>query len=204
VIVPDHGFSASTPFSPPGAGGSAKVPTHVPDRQQHAEALLLQYAQALDAAELGMRGRAGLGTENGYYLEVESRPDVLLLTDKLERGRKHKTRLLSVRKEGDITKATLFVPEESKDLFDKLIHTYENKLEPLAHEPVPKGWKLVEGIGSFRNATLRDLWTGSPDDFPSEGTVFPWEVWLSRGTEERFRAFANQNAIQVSATLLSG
>lgn len=150
-----------------------------------------------------MRDRAGLKGDNGYYLEIESRPEVLLLTEKLERGRKHKTNLLSVRQEGLITKATVFVPEKSKDLFDKLIYDYENKDEPLAREPVPKGWTLVEGIGSFRNATLRDLWTGVPDDFPADGTVFGWEVWLRKGHEERFRIFANQNAIQISATMLS-
>ncbi len=150
-----------------------------------------------------MHRRGALGAENGYYLEVESRPDVLLLTDKLERGRKHKTRLLSVRQEGRVTKATVFVPEKSKDLFDKLIHSYESKLEPLAKEPVPKGWTLVEGIGTLRSATLRDLWTGSADDFPADGTLFGWEVWLRRGTEERFRIFATQNAIEISPTMLA-
>jgi hypothetical protein len=202
VIVPDQGFSESRPFSPPGSFGSKKTPERVPDRQKHAETLLNEYAQALAEAEPAMHQRAAVGVENGYYLEVESRPDVLLLTDKLERGRKHKTRLLSVRQEGATTRATVFVPEESKDLFDKLIHAYETKQEPLAKQPVPKGWTLIEGIGRLRNATLRDLWTGNPEDFPTEGTVFGWEVWLSRGTEERFRAFANENAIQVSATML--
>lgn len=202
ILVPDQGFSASTPFSPPSAGGSKKVPGHVPDRHQHAAALLRQYEQVLTAAEPAMRDRAGLEGGNGYYLEIESRPNTLLLTDKLERGRKYKTNLLSVRQEGSVTKATVFVPEKAKDLFDKLIQDYEDKNEPLAKEPVPKGWKLVEGIAVFRNATLRDLWTGTPNDFPADGTVFGWEVWLRKGTEESFRAFANQNGIQISSTML--
>jgi hypothetical protein len=203
VIVPDHGFSATTPFSPPSTGGSKKAPERVANRHQHAEALLNQYQQVLNAVEPAMRERAGLKGDNGYYLEIESRPEVLLLTEKLERGRKYKTNLLSVRQEGTITKATVFVPEKSKELFGKLIHDYENKDEPLAKEPVPKGWTLVEGIGTFRSATLHDLWTGVPADFPAEGTVFGWEVWLRKGSEERFRIFANQNAIQISATILT-
>jgi hypothetical protein len=202
VIIPDQGFSQSTPFSPPSAGGSKKAPERVPDRHEHAQALLNQYEQVLHAAEPAMRARGELEGDNGYYLEIESRPDVLLLTDKLERGRKHKTNLLSVRQDGPVTKATVFVPEEAKGLFDKLIQDYEDKDEPLASEPVPKGWKLIEGIASLRNATLRDLWTDPPDAFPADGTVFGWEVWLRKGTEERFRVLANQNAIQISSTVL--
>ena len=202
VIIPAEGFSQSTPFSPPGSGGSNKAPEHVNNRHQHAATLLAQYEQVLEAAEAAMHGRAELQGENGYYLEIESRPEVLLLTDKLERGRKHKTNLLTVRQEGGITKATLFVPEKAKTLFDKLIQDYEEKDEPLAAEPVPKGWKLIEGIATFRNATLRDLWTGAPDDFPADGVILGWEVWLRKGTEERFRVLATQNAIPISATML--
>jgi hypothetical protein len=202
IFVPHHAFSAATPFSPPSTGGSKRVPERVLDRAQHAETLLLQYAQALGAAEAQMQRRVVTHEENGFYLEIEGRPDVLLITDKLERGRKHKTELLSVRQEGTITKATVFVPEKSKELFDDLISKYETELEPLSKKPVPKGWKLVEGIGTIRNATLRDLWSDPPDDFPTSGTVFGWEVWLRKGTEERFRAFANQNAIDLSATML--
>lgn len=202
IIVPHDGFSAATPFSPPSTGGSKRLPERVPDRAQHAETLLFQYAQALGAAEPQMQRRVVPQEENGFYLEIEGRPDVLLITDKLERGRKHKTELLSVRQEGPVTKATVFVPEKSKELFDDLISKYETELEPLSKEPLPKGWKLVEGIGAIRNATLQDLWSDPAEDFPMAGTVFGWEVWLRKGTEERFRVFANQNAIQVSATIL--
>jgi len=152
-----------------------------------------------------MQQRASLSAvgANGYYLEIEGRPNVLLMTDKLERGRKHKTELLAVKEEGPITKATVFVPEKSKDFLEKLVSKYRTESEPLAREPVPKNWKLVEGIGSIRAAMLRDLWTGELSEFPSDGTQFSWEVWLRPGTEERFRIVATQNAIPISATLLS-
>lgn len=149
-----------------------------------------------------MRRREGLGPENGYYLEVESRPNQVLLTDKLERGRKYKTRLLSVRREGNVTKAAVFVPVQAKELFNNVIRSYEEKEEPLAAQSVPKGWKLVEGIGRFRFAGLRDLWTGNPNHFPEQNALFPWEVWLRPGTEERFRMAANQIPISLSGTML--
>lgn len=191
-------------FSPPGTGGSKKVPSRVADREQHAQNLLAQFSQVLQNAEGQMQRRASLTAAgaNGYYLEVEGRPEVLLMTDKLERGRKHKTELLAVKEEGSVTKATVFVPQQTKDFLEKIITKYRTETEPLAKEPIPKNWKLVEGIGSMRNAILRDLWTGDAEEFPSEGTQFSWEAWLRPGTEERFRAVATQNAIPISPTLL--
>jgi hypothetical protein len=203
ILLP-RSLSVTEEFSPPGTGGSTKVPSRVADREQHAQALLAQFSQVLHNAENEMRQRASLTSAgaNGYYLEIEGRPEVLLITDKLERGRKHKTELLAVREEGAVTKATVFVPEQSKDFLQKIISKYRTELEPLAKEPIPKNWKLVEGIGSIRNAILQDLWTGDADDFPSEGAQFSWETWLRPGTEERFRAVATQNAISISPTLL--
>jgi hypothetical protein len=131
-------------------------------------------------------------TENGVYLTIESRPNEPLLTERLER-RSKKIELLPVRQEGNLTTATVFVPQTAKDFFEKTVEDYRTKDEPRANEPEAKHRRLVEGIGEIRLGALRDLWVDAPNRFPEQNQLISWEVWLRRETSDNACGESNRN-----------
>ncbi len=59
---------------------------------------------------------------------------------------------------------------------------------------------MIDRIASLRLATLKALWTDSPEDYPADGMSIWWEVWLRRqdGRElERLLDFASSVEIRV-------
>lgn len=189
-------------FRPP-SGGSTKEPSWVPNRQAHADLLLAQVSDALEAANIDMTRRraASPDAENGFYLEVAGRPGEPLLTDKLESLRP-RVELLTVATDQDRITATLFVPERSRDFLQKKIEKYQDP-----DKDTPKGnpanRPLVDGIASVRIARLSELWIDTVDRFPAANEVADWEVWLRPGSEERFRAAAGHLGLSVSQYMLS-
>ena len=114
-------------------------------------------------------------------MEFESFPGVDLAFESLARERSG-IELLNVRRddahaEGEVTQATVFVPDGKLTHFEDLVRDYvDQKVDARGHPRDNRG--LVDAIQRIRAATLRALWTDT-SQFPSEdeGPLW-WEVWL--------------------------
>ena len=199
-----EGFTKTEPYrSPQQGGGGGGVPSR--NRRAHGGALL----QQLSALEREManahraQSEAGLQAGFGLQVEFESFPDIELAFESLARERSG-IELFNVRHEGEVTKATVFVPEGKLSIFENLLRDYlankksEDGKRSLDHK------SLINTIREIRAATLRELWTDSELAFPrTADESFWWEVWLPtrgdrRATVENFRRVAQMQNFLVA------
>lgn len=168
------------------------------DRKAHAQALRGALKQA-ETEALANREPHAIEIEGsipGFYVTFESFPGLDLALESLDPSRgKHHPELRSVTQriiDGDLLDyATVFVPDGTLGYFLKRIDRYEQT----ADTGTPKNKKLLDRIQSIGLASITQLWTDPPDEYPAEGESVWWEVWLRRrdGDEAtRFRAFAAQ------------
>jgi hypothetical protein len=163
------------------------------DPRAHAEALVnaLKDAQA-DAQER----RDGLaidvaGAVPGIIVQFDSHADVDLELDSLENRQQH-IELLAVQDDGQVRRATVFVPDGAVKHFLK---RFEQYIDEKTARGERKHRALVESIAALRTATLRALWTDEPSAYPASSVSIWWEVWLRRsdGKEvSRLEEFATQ------------
>jgi hypothetical protein len=156
-------------------------PTPLPerDRQQHGAALQSQLLALRPAAARAANQQQQSGLTSGLGLQIEfvGWPDVALAFGSLHEQRQ-KIELLSVRTEGAVTYATVFVPDGKLAHFEKYIKEYlaerKNKNgDSLDHKA------LINTIAMIRLASIRALWTDDVDQLPEDQTYcFWWEVWL--------------------------
>ena len=139
-------------------------------------------------------------SQRGIYVEVVSRKNEPLATDKLERN---DIELLLVKHLPDETRATLFVPASAKAVYSDVVEKYRTRNSALSKTNAPLNRPLVEAIAEFRLAALKELWADDPDLFPADGTAFHWETWLRQGTVERFRSAAQKLGMAVGPGGLS-
>lgn len=165
-------------------GGSTKRPNDVPNRAQHAQALL----QALDALP-DLTGDA----RPGIYLEVQGRAGEVMITKGLNAS---DLTLLAIAREhpenSHPPKATVFATAKG---LDKLRHKIEdfadkNRTKMDGSEGRPYNADLVQSIGAIVEAGLRALWRSPIAKFPQSNGKIPWEVWLDISQAEVFIARA--------------
>jgi hypothetical protein len=133
------------------------------------------------------------GTMPGIHVVFESFPGIELAFERLDprQGRIH-PELLSVREvivEGEvIEQAMVFVPEGKLGYFVRRIEQYL----ATAGEDKPRHRELIDRVQSIGLASLEQLWTDPPAEFPAQDEVVWWEVWLRRreGVTDRLQAFA--------------
>ena len=138
----------------------------------------------------------------GLQIEFESFPGVELAFESLARERSG-IELLNVRQVGDLTHATVFVPDGRLDHFERLVRDYmEEKRDRAGHARDNR--RLVDAIRRIRAATLRALWTDAEEEFPTkyEGRLW-WEVWLPVRTDRQaviasFRTRAEAQGMRVA------
>ncbi|HMO18755.1 MAG TPA: S8 family peptidase [Oligoflexia bacterium] len=123
--------------------------------------------------------------EKGIVLEFTSDPKFDLYLRSLE-ARASKIELLSSKNQGDVMKATVFIPYEKIGLFIKKFKSYCTEINRRSGQP--KNRKLVESISSICLATLESLWTDSlPIPNPEENCWF--EIWLRDVSKEGIKNF---------------
>lgn len=159
--------------SPGGGGGSSDIPAR--DRSRHGTSLLKQIEelkpstqefQEVDEAEEGI----------GVQVVFESFPDIELAFESLARERSG-IELMNVRREGQLTFATVYVPDGKLIVFENLIRAYLDDSKD--SKKGPKHRTLLNAIAEIRAATISELWTDDPTLFPkSDAESFWWEVWL--------------------------
>ena len=138
---------------------------------------------AFQAAE-GQREQFPKQVGNGFYqspgltLTFESEPQFKLAFESLDL-QKSKIQLLSVITDADNrTIATVHVPDDKIPILLRKLEAYRdfNPANPQGQE----NRKLVESISNIKLATLRELWTDTPELYPAPNTPITWEVWLRR------------------------
>lgn len=157
------------------------------NRAEHAGRLIGAYQQA--TADAGQERAVG----NGFYqitdltLTFESDPNFPLAFESLDLPASN-INLLSVSKDADgRTLATVRVPQDKLALLLGKLEAYRDNdpAQPLAEGEKRKrdNRKLAESISQIRRATLRELWTDPPEDFPAQDERITWEVWIRREGE---------------------
>jgi subtilase family protein len=146
------------------------------------------------------------GTIPGIYVTFRSFPGIQLAIESLDPqlGRLH-PELRSVHEvviDGQqVELATVFIPDGKLGYFLGRIDQYLSTLG----QPQPRNGNLLDRIQSIGLASLREMWTDAPSEFPTGGESAWWEVWLRRrdGLEvERLRIFAQETESQVVARTL--
>jgi hypothetical protein len=146
---------------------------------------------------------AGLEAGFGLQIEFEGFPDIELAFESLARERSG-IELLNVRHDGEVTKATVFVPDGKLTIFENWIRDYlDNKMSADGRRSLDHK-ALINTIREIRAATLRELWTDESTAFPDTADeVFWWEVWLPirgdrQATVENFRRVAQMHDLLVA------
>ncbi|MDB5294353.1 MAG: hypothetical protein JWO31_336 [Phycisphaerales bacterium] len=187
------------PYTYPGTVGSKEFDRPMRDRVPHADRLRQQLETAAAAAAEFVRSHGGRIELAGIPLEFESDPKFDLLLRSLE-NRQQGIELVNVRRDGNVTKATVFVPAGKLEHFLRRVEQYATEERESGK---PKHADLIESIASIRLAVVQAYWTDPPSLFPQdEDTAVWWEVWL-RGGEEgdqdarmaEFLALAGQSEI---------
>jgi hypothetical protein len=201
ILIPGRAQAESYTRPPRAIGGaSIKAPT---DRRGHATALEGQL-KAAEAEGLVLRNELAseFAQASGILVTFESFPDVKLALESLDpkRGRRH-PELVAVRSvEGDDgirEQATVFVPDGKLGYFLKRMRDYATTAE----QESPKNQNLVDRIASISLASLEQLWTDSPSEFPRPEDRTWWELWLRRQDGNRERARVEQFSREVGAQL---
>lgn len=180
-----------------GGGGGANIPKR--DRFQHAASLRGQLDEVRGHAATAAKVQRNAGMEEGLGLQVEfeSFPDVELAFESLARENQG-IELLNVRHEGEITRATIFVPDGKLDDFEKRIVAYLERRKDSRGRPRDHR-RLLDAIRQIRAASLRALWTDDTEAFPAtEDEPVWWEVWLPvrKDREETTAAFRERARLQ--------
>lgn len=112
--------------------------------------------------------------------------------------------MCSIKKVGEQTVATVFVPEGKLTYFLKRISEYrdeDSSPRSPGKPPKPKNKDLVESISAIKLAALRELWTDEPGRFPQGDERIWWEVWLRHSAELDGEGFLRQHAPQLEMTV---
>ena len=187
-------------YSSPRRGSSSQVKPQ--DRVTHAQRVTESLNTAWNAAV--DRQAVAHSTRQGVYLEFSSEPGFELVLNSLET--RSGIRLLNVHKDGpkelEITRATVFIPQEQRGYFLKRVEAYANENNPPRKDgtTTPRHEKLVNSIADVRAALLEAaFWQDIPERLPRDEQ--DWiEAWLSSedlGKIEAFIALCENENIQV-------
>lgn len=117
---------------------------------------------------------AAIKYKEGMYLEFSGVRGYELAFKSLE-NRKSGIRLLNVKKENDITRATIYVPKGKETTFLKKVQAYAESSaagQKLKHD------ELISSIENIRLAVLESFWVGKTENMPNDKTPVWCEIWL--------------------------
>ncbi len=200
--------AAAEEFTPPRRNiGEVPIPSPV-DRLGHAARLTSELEATIAAGEQ-RRGQLRVpvaGALKGVYVEIDSIPGLHLELARLDSKVADRPNLVAVQSEGVgealRERAVVWIPEGGQSAFLRRFTQYAET----AAQARPRHMALLERIDAIRLATLRSLWTDSPEDFPATDEKVWWELWLRRrdgGEWERLQAFATASALGLSTRRLT-
>jgi hypothetical protein len=189
-----QGLASRERYRPPARNIPGRQFPSPENRSRHGRQLRAQLSATRDQGEARLSAEEVRieGSIPGIHVVFESFPGIELALESLDLhvGRLH-PELLSVREviieDEVVEQATVFVPEGRLGLFLQRIEQY---IASSSEEKI-RNRNLVDRIRSIGLASLEQLWTDSPTDFPRADDPVWWEVWLRRreGVTDRFRTF---------------
>lgn len=186
-------------YAKPVSGTPPNLPPRAPGK--HGAKLLADLAavKGQTPAVQAARQASGLPADGGLLLEFESAPGFDLALQALDRKREG-LELVSVRERGNVTLATVYVPDGGLNKLAKLIDDYRK--ERILRGNVANE-KLAAPTEAIRMAAVESLWTDE-GGLPAPTVSFWWEVWLRKTPTalDTFRALADAQQISVSDTSL--
>lgn len=179
------GYGSPCDYKPTGGGGPRKGPPSR-DRYQHG-ALMCSQWRAIWAERDRLRSRiesdgGGSSDNKGCYIDFNGAPGYGLKVESLE-SRSNGIALSNVTEiestSGEkYTRATLFLPEDKKDIIGKKFDSYLK--ENIKDKDTPKNNDLVAGIESMSISGVASLWADAKSLMPQPGGNPIWcEVWLT-------------------------
>lgn len=172
ILVPDPPRAEAYRAPNQGGGGRPEVPTR--DRPSHGASLRAQ----LTAVQEAMLPTEDLDVP-GLNVEFESFPEVELAFESLALERSG-FELRNVRREGDRTLATVFIPFGKLPILERRLADYL-ALRRSASGRAADHRPLLDAIEKIRVASLQALWTDEGPFPVDEAEPFRWEVWLPSG-----------------------
>ncbi|MDR1386136.1 MAG: S8 family peptidase [Propionibacteriaceae bacterium] len=198
IRVPER-FTETEGFTLAGGGGGTPHGPFAGDRAAHGRRLKTELESAFEPT--------GEDDEGTHCVSFVSFPGLQLALESLEANTKNEpAELLGVKWEivnGELVQiANVFIPDERKQWFFNRLEAYVTSALP--DKDKAKHAQLVEGIGSIRRATIRELWTDSDEEFPGDGVDAWWEVWLRKGDGpiQRVTALARNQGLLVGSHFL--
>lgn len=212
IIVP--GDPAVEKYTPHPRKIKPKKPPAPPSRPAHGTTLKQSLEKAVDKAAERRKAADNVGIKvhgavPGLYVEFESQPGVPLKLTSLEDARAG-IELVAVgetKTDGAepkrVQRATVFIPDGKLkhfvSRFEKYVQTMPKKKGERRYED------MLDPVATLSLATLRSLWTDSPEAYPEDNETIWWEAWLRRhdGNElARFMEFADIQNLDVGARRL--
>ena len=141
--------------------------------------------------DLTQRQVAAIRYKDGLYLEFSGAENYDLNVKALDNYRsKSGIRLLNIRQDGNVAKATVYVPAGKEDYFLERVQAFAESLEHLEGTKSPKNNDLIRSIENVKLAVLESFWLGKREDIPAETAVW-CEVWLRYENEQMEDATSN-------------
>ncbi len=194
-----NGWIKRENFTSPGSGRN-NIKTPGRDRALHGSSLKKKFEQAWDTAKTRKSTVAVVsGNPDGFYVEFDSDKNFPLDLEKLDL-QSHGIELVAVRRQNEIERATVFIPEGKVQLFLK---RFEDYLANDTRFGKPMNRSLVESIGDLRLATLESFWTEELEPFPPLDEKIWWEVWLRNDNGNELIGF-RELAERLNLTIGSG
>ena len=156
-------FLEQTRESLPYTSGPARFNRNFPTRENpmaHATYIEKKLRQC-NAETLEPKQVAAIRYKQGVYLEFSSKEGFSLNTKSLENLTKH-IRLLNVRQEGTVEKATVYIPAGQEAYFLEKVQTYAESIDNGGN---PKNNDLVRSIEDVKIALLESFWVGKQVGF---------------------------------------
>ena len=151
-------FLEQTRESLPYTSGPARFNRNFPTRENpmaHATYIEKKLRQC-NSETLEPKQVSAMRYKQGVYLEFSSKEGFSLNTKSLENLKKH-IRLLNVRQEGTVEKATVYIPAGQEAYFLEKVQTYA---ESIGNGGNPKNNDLVRSIEDVKIALLESFWVG--------------------------------------------
>lgn len=163
-----------------GSGSGGNIASRI--REEHGRRLQGELEAAMRLAEESRPRDDRLPTPTTSIIEVQLRRG----TDPEKLDRKSDNIRSSAAKVDDRDERTIavFVPDESKEVFAKILDDYVNG--PVTAEAGnPPNKSLVEAIEAFRTARLETFWTDNPASLPADPHhQMWWALWCWPSAEE--------------------
>lgn len=166
------GTIESLPFTGKGGGGSPIIPKR--DTTRHAKYLKRRFEEAYaNDRKLTQRQVAAIRHKKGIYMEFAGQQNHDLVIKSLE-NISVGIRLLNVKKDDDVIKATIYIPEGKESYFINRLNSY---MTEVTEKRNPKHKNFINSIEDIKLAFLDSFWIGKKNDMPTDTPVW-CEMWL--------------------------